>query len=241
MHRRTLVPENIAGFNLGDYRVARTESQPYQVDVFSNRSGASNEDGEPGSEEGIGPRTASILQTYSRWWSTLPSKSLAVSPISGYFGQGFPGLIYLSDVSYIKRENRPLNLRTARMDSFFSDMLLPHEVAHQWWGNLVLPADYRAGWLTEAMATHAALDYVAGRDGESARASVLAEYKHDLGRLRKGQAVEVSAPLTSECVSSTSAATRRGTLSLTRKEPGSCGCYSCGWVKVDFGKCNWPC
>ncbi len=187
VHRRTLVPENIAGFNLGDYRVTRTNSRPYRVDVFYNRSGESDED--------LGPRAASILQKYSGWWSILPSTSLSVSPISGYFGQGFPGLIYLSDVTYEKPENRPANLRTPRMESFFSNMLLPHEVAHQWWGNLVLPADYRTGWLTEAMATHSALEYLADNNGEEARASVLAEYRKDLVRSHDGKVVESLGPV----------------------------------------------
>ena len=187
MHRRTPVPENVAGFNLGEYRMQKTDLAPYRVEVFANRSVEADED--------LGPKTATILQTYSDWWSDLPFQTISVSPISGYFGQGFPGLIYLSDVSYVKQISRPANLRTPRLDSFFSDMLLPHEVAHQWWGNLVQAADYRAGWLNEAMATHAALEYLAKHNGDGAREAVLAEYKKDLQVQHEGKSMESLGPV----------------------------------------------
>jgi len=32
---------------------------------------------------------ASVLDYYSRRWMPLPIRSLAISPIEGYFGQGF--------------------------------------------------------------------------------------------------------------------------------------------------------
>lgn len=187
VHRRTPVPQNFVGFNLGDYRIQTSSDGSYAVDVFANRSVASPDD--------LAPRTLAILKTYSQWWSPLPIQSLAVTPISGYFGQGFPGLIYLSDVSYIRLDDRPASLRGSRLDSFFSDLLLPHEIAHQWWGNLVSAADYRVGWLTEAMASHSAIEYAAHQNPTSSRSAVLASYKKDLRKLRDGQPTESLGPV----------------------------------------------
>ena len=167
--------------------MAGTDLPPYRVDVFANRSLQEEED--------LGKQTATILRAYSSWWSNLPLHTISVSPISGYFGQGFPGLIYLSDISYVKQLNRPAGLRTPRLDSFFSDMLLPHEVAHQWWGNLVVAADYRTGWLNEAMATHSALQYLAKTNGDEASSAVLAEYKKDLQVPHDGKTVESLGPV----------------------------------------------
>jgi aminopeptidase N len=53
------------------------------------------------------------------------------------------------------------------MDMFFSDLLLAHEVAHQWWGNLVTPADYRSDWLMEALANYSALQLIERRRGHA--------------------------------------------------------------------------
>jgi aminopeptidase N len=125
----------------------------------------------------------------------LPFHTVAVSPIPAQFGQGFPGLIYLSDTAYARAEDRPLNLRGAVPDRFFSDLLLPHEVAHQWWGNMVTTADYRSTWLNEAMANFSALQLLDKTQGRSASAEVLDGYRAQLLQTRNGKAIESYGPL----------------------------------------------
>jgi hypothetical protein len=66
-----------------------------------------------------------------------PLRTLTVSPIPGSFGQGFPGLVYLSTISYLPAEQRPVSANNEYLQTFFSDILHAHEVAHQWWGNAV--------------------------------------------------------------------------------------------------------
>lgn len=188
VRRKTIVPESLAGFNLGDYAMTSAQYGPYRVDIFSNRL----EDRPP---EDLASHMDSILADYTKRWLPLPFKSIAVSPISGYFGQGFPGLIYLSDVSYIRQKSRPSSLRTPLMDSFFSGVLLPHEVAHQWWGNLVSAADYRSAWFSEAMANHSALQYIAHLHGNRAKLAVLDQYRLDLVTEKNGKRVEESGPV----------------------------------------------
>jgi aminopeptidase N len=78
---------------------------------------------------------------------------------------------------------------------FFSDLLLPHEVAHQWWGNVVTPATYRANWLLEAMANDAALQILKGRKGEAAVDEVLDRFRNDLLRERNGNRIESAGPV----------------------------------------------
>ena len=133
VHRVTRRPEALAGFNLGDYDITAGDHGPYRIECYANKSS--------------GPMMADIpnqldeiLDFYTSRWIQLPIHSIAVSPVPAAFGQGFPGLIYLSDVSYIRPEDRPLNLRSAALDQFFTQLLLPHETAHQWWGNIVTAA-----------------------------------------------------------------------------------------------------
>ena len=80
-----------------------------------------------------------------------PLKTLTVSPIPGTFGQGFPGLIYLSTLAYLKPSEYPAALHTEQQRRFFSELLHAHEAAHQWWGNLVTAASYQDEWLMEAL------------------------------------------------------------------------------------------
>ena len=187
VHRQTHVPEALAGFNLGNYKVTAEEHGPYRVECYSNRTPV-------GALQDIAQDTENLLDYFTHRWIQLPIHSLAVSPIGGAFGQGFPGLIYLSTVAYIPSEDRPTQLRNPRLETF-SEMLLPHEVAHQWWGNIVVAADYRTGWLIEAMANYSALQFLEAKQGKLAVQAVLDRYRADLMREENGKAVETAGPV----------------------------------------------
>jgi hypothetical protein len=108
-----------------------------------------------------------------------PLRTLAVSPIPGQFGQGFPGLLYLSTLSYLQQQ--PVSLGASR-EEFFGDMLHAHETAHQWWGNAVASAGYEDDWLQEALANYMALGILEKRKSVRAMDAVLAEYRDRLLR-----------------------------------------------------------
>lgn len=188
-HSETRVPEPLAGFNLGDYVTSTLDKGSYRVDCYSEKSMSAVLDPD------LPAKTVEILKEYTRWWSPLPSRDIAVSPIDGYFGQGFPGLIYLSSVSYVLQQDRPSQIRGGRFDVFFSDLLLPHEIAHQWWGNIVREANYRAAWLSEAMASDSSLEYLRGSKGESAVDAVLSRYRDELAKQVNGKSVESAGPI----------------------------------------------
>jgi hypothetical protein len=125
-----------------------------------------------------------------------PVRTLTVSPIPGTFGQGFPGLVYLSTVSYLRPEARPAYSKGAVQETFFSDILLAHEVAHQWWGNVVAPAGDPDTWLMEALANYSALLYLEKRKGPKALEDVLAEYrKRLLSQASEGRTLESMGPI----------------------------------------------
>jgi aminopeptidase N len=137
-----------------------------------------------------------ILDEYAKQWGPLPTTNIAVSPIPGTFGQGFPGLIYLSMLSYLRQNERPPNIREPLLDTFFSDILLPHEIAHQWWGNFVTADDYRSEWLMEAMANYVALQRLKERRGAAALNAVLSNYESELSRIaRNGKPVDAAGPV----------------------------------------------
>lgn len=140
---------------------------------------------------------SSAVQFFSGLFGPPALKALTVSPIPGNFGQGFPGLVYLSTVSYLDPNQRPEAERTARAQTFFSDMIEAHEVAHQWWGNIVLPAGYQDEWLSEALANYSALMYVEKKKGVKAMEDVLEDYRDSLIRRDlKGATTESAGPIT---------------------------------------------
>src|SRR5438094_8296003 len=109
-----------------------------------------------------------------------PLRTLTVSPVPGAFGQGFPGLIYLSTLSYLGPKDRPIATLKENQQLFFSEMLSAHEIAHQWWGNAIATSGYQHDWLLEALANYSALLYLEKHKGSRAVESVLNEYRDDL-------------------------------------------------------------
>lgn len=126
-----------------------------------------------------------------------PMKTLTVSPIPGGFGQGFPGLLYLSTLAYLDPSQRPPAARTRFQQTFYSEMLDAHEVAHQWWGNLVIPASYQDGWLMEALANYSAILFLEKKKGIRAAEILLEDYKnHLLVKQVNGKTLESAGPIT---------------------------------------------
>ena len=124
-----------------------------------------------------------------------PLKTLTISPIPGMFGQGFPGLVYLSTLAYLNPADRPTGWRSESSRTFFSELLHAHETAHQWWGNLVTSASYQDEWLMEALANYSALMVLEKRKGRRALDSVLDEYRNNLLAKTDDRTVESYGPI----------------------------------------------
>ncbi|MGA7415578.1 MAG: M1 family aminopeptidase [Bryobacteraceae bacterium] len=209
VHRKTRVPARFAGFNIGEFESKTVDHGSYRIECFGNRAlfakirasraATGNSSSTDIASERLTEMSADIAQIideYSREWGPLPLKHIAVSPIPGYFGQGFPGLIYLSTLSYMHQEERPFEARDSQVNTFFSQILLAHEAAHQWWGNVVASAGYRSDWIMESLANYAALEMLERRKGEEAMNQVMALYRRELTSVMKnGQRVDSAGPL----------------------------------------------
>jgi hypothetical protein len=140
---------------------------------------------------------SACFQYFTGLFGPPPLKALTVSPIPGTFGQGFPGLVYLSTLAYLDPQERPVAARNATLQTFFSDLMVAHEVAHQWWGNIVMPKSYQDEWLLEALAHYSALLWLEKKKGSKALEEVMADFQADL--LKTGednQTVESAGPVT---------------------------------------------
>ena len=124
-----------------------------------------------------------------------PFRNIAITPIPGRFGQGFPGLVYLSTLAYLDPGQFP-GLREPSEETFYSELLEAHEVAHQWWGNAVVPESYHDDWLIESLANYSALLLLERRKGEKALDEVLDGYRaHLLTRTPAGRTLESAGPI----------------------------------------------
>ena len=146
---------------------------------------------------------------------------LTVSPIPGTFGQGFPGLIYLSTLSYLKSMPRSAGSLAQAQELFFQQVLQAHETAHQWWGNRVTTGSYRDNWMMEALANYSALLYLEKTRGTHSIDMLLDRYRTELlVKGESGQQVESAGPIT------------MGTRLESSQDPSA-------WRSVTYGKGTW--
>jgi hypothetical protein len=131
---------------------------------------------------------AAAVEFFRTRFGEPPLNQIEVSPVPGRFGQGFAGMIYLSTLSYLPVTARPLSLMPPWQQVFYGEFLRAHEVAHQWWGNIVSAGAYRHEWLMEALANYSALLFLESRpeNGKTSAFidSILEQYRRQL--LAKG-------------------------------------------------------
>jgi hypothetical protein len=164
---------------------------------------------------------ASAMQFMASKFGPPALPHLTVSPIPGSFGQGFPGLIYLSTLAYLKRLPNSRVPATESQTLFFEDVMEAHETAHQWWGNRVTAATYRDDWLMEALANYSALLYLEKTKGARAVDVMLESYRAQLlEKTAGGQTVESAGPIV------------LGTRLSSSLSPGS-------WNAITYGKGSW--
>src|SRR6266576_4941360 len=105
----------------------------------------------------LGKEIDSAIRFYETFSGPFPFHNLSVSQIPGTFGQGWPGLLYVSTFSFLSREAQQRAGLTPTGQEHFTELVPYHEVAHQWWGNVVGWSSYRDQWIDEAISNYLAL------------------------------------------------------------------------------------
>jgi hypothetical protein len=137
------------------------------------------------------------VQYYAGVFGPYPYPRLAIAQVPGSFGQGWPELVYLSTLSFLPRNER-LELGSSRGTSDpMGPAIVAHEIAHQWWGNLLGWQTYHDQWLSEGLASYAAALFLAqGKDGSRQFRDLLRVYKNDLlAKTSAGATVESGGPI----------------------------------------------
>jgi aminopeptidase N len=99
----------------------------------------------------------SSIRFYENFSGPFPYRNLSVSQIPGTFGQGWPGLLYISTFSFLPATAQQRAGLSASSQEHFTELVPFHEVAHQWWGNVVGWSSYRDQWIDEAISNYLAL------------------------------------------------------------------------------------
>lgn len=209
----------VAGFNLGKYAKASARAGEVLVESYA-ASGVERSfprmhiqvtpvPGEPGqtvvqfppavsparNAQAVADQAAEAVATYARQFGPYPYGKLSLTQMPGSLSQGWPGLVFLSSYAFLTPEER-VHLRLETVSATMSAQVAAHEVAHQWWGDLMGWHSYRDQWLFEALANYCSLLLLERRDPAAFR-MVMERYRDDLLRKSKdGAPLSEAGPVT---------------------------------------------
>ena len=190
------IPLAVAGFAYGDYKEVTTKVGNIEVEVFANNqpddemADLVRRSNEQGVQAAIGNMTpialaptianemGNAIMTFQKYFGPYPYKQLAITNISADYGQGWPGLIYLSALTFMDSSQRhQLGITT---DPIITEFFRAHETSHQWWGHRVGWKSYHDQWMSEGFAQFSGNLYTQLRDGQKQYIDRLRADKQDL-------------------------------------------------------------
>ena len=128
--------------------------------------------------QAVADKAARAVDSFSQWFGPYPYSSLALTQMPGDLSQGWPGLVFLSSFAFLSPEEQA-DLHVDRISATLSSLVLAHETAHQWWGDLVLWSSYRDQWLVEGLSNYSSLLVLEQQNPAQFR-QVLERYRADL-------------------------------------------------------------
>jgi aminopeptidase N len=143
----------------------------------------------------VGNTAAKALEFYQQRFGPFPYSQLSLTQFPGRISQGWPGLVFLSSYAFLTEPERERFQADPKI-RLVLDQTTAHEVAHQWWGDLVTWNGYRDQWIMEALANYSALMLLESRNPAASR-ELLQKFRDDLlAKDHKGQQLTDAGPVT---------------------------------------------
>ena len=161
----TQAPIPVAGFNLGEFKSSEAKTpQSFEVTAYANEN--LPDWAEPITHTGapVGSMSAvpalkfeisqglAAVQIYTQFFGKLPYDHVALTEQSACnYGQSWPMLVYLPICGFWDSTIQEQLGLLGQNASYWKEVT-PHEVSHQWWGQLVGFKSYRDQWMSEGFA-----------------------------------------------------------------------------------------
>jgi len=216
-------PSALAGFNLGKYERAVARASDVNVAAYAARSmektfprptetiltpptvrrpGATpqalvREGSLPSparNAQVVADNGARAVEFFSQRFGPYPYSSLELTQMPGRVSQGWPGLVFLSSYAFLTPEET-VDLSASPLQGALNRLTLPHETAHQWWGDLIGWSSYRDQWMFEALANYSALMMMETEKPTEVRL-ILEKYREDLlEKNKEGESLRDAGPV----------------------------------------------
>src|SRR5262249_2562680 len=106
--------------------------------------------------QSVAAASARAIDFYSHRYGPFPYAELKLAQMPGNVSQGWPGLVFLSSMSFLTGEEKS-QLHLTPVEKTLINQTIAHETAHQWWGDLVMWSGYRDQWIVEALANYSSM------------------------------------------------------------------------------------
>lgn len=153
------VPTAHFSFEIGEFKIVKLQAGEIAVRIAFDKDLVKY--GEKEQQESVQETVMGSLEFFQETFGSLPLKEFTVVTVYRNFSQGFLGFLTLSGgMIYFGKPGSHFGMDDRRA-------VIAHEVAHQWWGNLVGWESYRDQWISEAMANYSAMLYAREKLGLS--------------------------------------------------------------------------
>lgn len=194
------------GFNLGKFVVAAASAGNVTIDAYAARNveqflaqaeARAGLHPDPSNQvQRIAHQAAASVQVLSRELDAFPYSNLEIAQLPAPLSQSWPGLIYLSSLAYLTpAERSAAGIHDPFSELLMGEMMLNHEIGHQWWGDAVDWDSYRDSWIVEAMANYCAALMAESEDPAKMRI-VLDHYRTELLKPVEDGIVDDAGPVT---------------------------------------------
>jgi hypothetical protein len=142
-------------------------------------------------------RALRAVKYFETLFGPFPYRHVAISQLPASFGQGWPQLVYLPTLSFLRSSERAELGLDEKSEELHYRVMVAHEIAHQWWGNYLGWKSYRDQWLSEGFASYAAALFLAREpDGQRKFHELLRTYKQSLlSKTKEGKTIESGGPI----------------------------------------------
>jgi hypothetical protein len=161
---QTDAPIPVAGSNLGNFKTSGAKTPAgFGVDAYAD-VGVPDQYSRLAESDTLGGLSAvqalkgevsqgsAAIQIYTDFFGKLPYDHVALTEQTACgFGQSWPMLVYLPICGFWDTTVQH-QLGLLDYDASYWREVTPHEVSHQWWGNLVGFKSYRDQWMSEGFA-----------------------------------------------------------------------------------------
>ena len=145
----------------------------------------------------VADQTLRAVKYFETLFGPFPYPHVAISQLPASFGQGWPQLVYLPTLSFLRASERSELGLDDKSEELHYRVMVAHEIAHQWWGNYLGWKSYHDQWLSEGFASYAAALFLAREpDGERKFHELLGAYKQRLlSKTKEGKTIESGGPI----------------------------------------------